>query len=122
MTSFRSRAGRLSACEVTYSYQRRFPLGATEGSRRKPAKAGFFLAKEEPAFGRKSRLFPWPKESRLLPASAGSSLWRPKETGAGVSRREPAPFPAKGAGFWPKGAGFWPKEAGSFPVAPKEPA
>ena len=98
---------------VTYSH----PLGATEGSRPKPAKAGQrragFSGRKKPAFLARRR-------SRLPPASAGSfrGAQRKEEPAkAGVSRlfsgQKPASFGQKPALLARKGAGFWP-EARSF--------
>ena len=106
-------------------------MGATG---KEPAKAGvsrLFPARKKPAFlAKRSRLF-WPGRSRLPPASPASFPWRPKERGAGVSRRKPALFrPEAGsfgrkepasAGFGrllpsvaPKGAGFGRRKPASF--------
>ena len=85
------------------------PLGATEGSRPKPAKAGFLWPGKKPAFGQKKPALPGQERSRLPPASAGSFPRRPKETEAGESRL-----------LWPEKPALSARKAGF--LARKEPA
>ena len=109
MTSFRNEEiARRAIPAVTYSQGAR--SGVSGQSRLpwpKPAKAGQSRRRCKPALS-------WPKKE---PASAGFGRllpWRPKETGAGVSRRKPAPFGQRSRLSWPKGAGFWPERSRLF--------
>ena len=99
-------------------------LGATEGSRLKPAEAGSFLGQKAGFWPEKSRL--WPEKepanagfagssfplgategSRRKPAKAGFFLARER---AGLHRQKPAPFGQKPA-LSARSRLFWPKEA-----------
>ena len=100
MTSFRSRLGRLSAQEVTYSQPVTKGWAPQGRSRRKPAEGAGFGRCKPALSGQKKPAFPGQKEPALARKKPASFRGAQRKEEAGESRRKPASFRPKAGSFW----------------------